>query len=930
MALNQATNITPSLSGAFSLGNGVADVSHDLEITWQVNGQSAMTAYQVTIYENDASSTQKYTTGKVVLDEPFYGKDALGNFVFFRFSVPAEDLAEAEIVNGGNYKLSIRQWWGETDAESITQSSAAAFITRKEPNFSINEIPAVVASRNYTFTANYSQEQGDALNCVRWQIAEADDKGNPIYDSQNIYTALLSCTYDGFFSGKNPLNKNYAIRCRIQTVSGVEADTGWVEFTVYYTASQITGLVKAKCLRGLGAVEISWPNITFIPGTASGAYEIKDGMLRLPEGSSVTWNSVNGEPMSFSPPFYTIWKGNISTVGEDEQDVFTVTQADAPSIVLYADRVRHKIGLKTTDGHEIGTPLDLPTIPEFVEVICILTPTQVYWRISFEKNGLYPAEAQYPAETLYPNPSEIETARKAESAGLYITYHRWDKRKKATVYHWKKYSVNVTHTDTNLGTTGTKLYSHILTPETLVLNSTPQIEVIDGEPKYDFSAGRQTVVQTDYTPVGSFCAANNDSIKTEIGGVGIYHSYYAKVLSISDNTIFGWVESSNANAEIHGIQTTRSRGTYIGVAESESASAYPQDGISGDYWYVYQDYEVLPREHIEYVRDTDMNAYPKNGVQGDYWYIYKGEEYERTAVRYEQSAIISAQLDGAQVSDYFGTMMGEPDDSVIREAWQEGTYRPAFTEHTQMLATFTATLEAGLAAESGATNIDGYIVYRQRGNKRLVRIGSFPLWTQSIIDFTIRNQQGPYKWSIYPKAGSEFATDAIESEEVNLCFWDWSLISCRETAESGYCIVDAVYRFKYNVGSSAMSNNNEPAVYKNFTAYPTVMSAPQNYKSGTLTGLIGVVTQEDGQVKYSDTIALRDAIMRLSVSRGRLFLRNRKGDLLEVRITGAISMETMDNAVSQAQTASITWTEVADAADVSLISFRVPGEEDEG
>ena len=97
------------------------------------------------------------------------------------------------------------------------------------------------------------------------------------------------------------------------------------------------------------------------------------------------------------------------------------------------------------------------------------------------------------------------------------------------------------------------------------------------------------------------------------------------------------------------------------------------------------------------------------------------------------------------------------------------------------------------------------------------------------------------------------------------------------------------------------------------------MIAPQNYQSGTLQSLIGVVN--DGE--YSDTIDLRDAIYNLSLTTNTLFLKNRKGDLLRIRPSVEISMETMDNTRAQALTVSFPWVEVGDASGVAV--YRTGG-----
>ena len=696
MALNQATNITPSLSGAFSLGNGVVDVSSGVDVMWQVNGQSAMTAYQVTIYQNNAESTELYTTEKVVLDEPFYGKDALGNFVFFGFTIPASALEEAEIVNGGNYKFSLRQWWGETDAESVLQSNAAAFITRAVPELRMNAIAVPVAARKYTFSASYSQEQGDALNWVRWQIALLNDIDNPIYDTQSIYTAILSCTYDGFFSGETAETPNYAVRCRIQTMNGVEADTGWVPFSVYYTTVPSSGFVTLQCDREKDAVAVSWPRISSIPGTANGEYRIVGGVLELTNGSSVRWNTINGAPMDFAPEWSVLWKG---TIYSGTGNVFSIFHGGRSLSLRYDPATK---ALRLYNG---TAPLGaIRSVESGSEITMILTPTVLYWRILHYEGQLYPSEVLYPSETLYPS---------------------------------------------------------------------------DGAPVLDtFSEGVR----------------------------------------------------------------------------------YPQGIISGVY------------------------------------------------------------LNGPQSTDYLEILSGFPTDDAIHAAWQKGEYSPVYTLETYFLAPFSAGLNAGLIAESG-DGIDGYTVYRQRGDERIVRVADVPVNVTQVYDYTIRNQRGPYQWSVYARSESSFVTDAIESPKISPCFWDWSLLDCE--AEGGYFRVKQVFRFRLNVETGAISNNNEPTLYKNFTPYPTVMRAPQNYKSGTLKGLIGGFGYaEDGNYVYSDTIALRDAIMALPVSSERLFLRSRKGDLLEIQIAGEITMETMDASAAQAQTANVPWAEVADASDVSLIAFE--------
>jgi hypothetical protein len=76
----------------------------------------------------------------------------------------------------------------------------------------------------------------------------------------------------------------------------------------------------------------------------------------------------------------------------------------------------------------------------------------------------------------------------------------------------------------------------------------------------------------------------------------------------------------------------------------------------------------------------------------------------------------------------------------------------------------------------------------------------------------------------------------------------------------------------------------------------------------------------NGLVEYRDDIDQRNALWKLSTTQNHLFLKSRKGDIMEIRIAGEISMSTMDNTPQQAITASVPWVQVADAYDKSLIT----------
>lgn len=258
MALNQPTNVIPSqLSG---LGNGTVDVTQGLNVSWQVNGASPMTAYQIAVFANDTASTQLYTTGKQTLSSPFYGTDQNGDIV--RFNAPqisASALSTANIVNGNAYKIIITQWWSSTS--SISQTSASPFLARSLPVLELDTLPVQISTRDYTFTATYTQAQGDDVAWVRWQIL--DSSQNTILDTGNVYTPILQTTYDGFFTGEN-----YRVSCTVQTQNGIEVTTNWKSFSVEYAVQSPSGQISICPLCEQNGIQITWDVPSYPSGTS--------------------------------------------------------------------------------------------------------------------------------------------------------------------------------------------------------------------------------------------------------------------------------------------------------------------------------------------------------------------------------------------------------------------------------------------------------------------------------------------------------------------------------------------------------------------------------------------------------------------------------------------------------------------------------------
>lgn len=309
MALYQPSNITPSTFAG--IGGGVVDATDNVSISWQVNGNSAMTGFSIAIYQNNASSTLVHTFTEASLSPAFYGTDANGNPVFYVYE-PGTTWSAAGLSNGNSYKLKITQNYGSSS--SVVQNSESVFITRAKPTLSISPSSGTLTSVAQTFTAAYAQAQGDSVSWVRWVLKDADEA--VLDDTGTIYTGVLSYTYSGFFTGNT-----YTLTCSVETSSGaVKSVTN--TYAVSYAEPEQTGGISLSCNPD-DSVSLSWMVGADIPGTPSAEDygSILNGVLHLAASRSIEWNEVNGESMAFSSPYCFAWRGKVSAANTVSETV---------------------------------------------------------------------------------------------------------------------------------------------------------------------------------------------------------------------------------------------------------------------------------------------------------------------------------------------------------------------------------------------------------------------------------------------------------------------------------------------------------------------------------------------------------------------------------------------------------------------------------
>lgn len=331
--LFQPSNISPSTFSG--IGASVVDVLQGLTVSWQVNGDTPMLAYQITILQNDSTSTFMYSTGKITLSTPFQTHDKNGAPQFFSTQISAATLSSCGIVNGyaNGYKTVIKQWWGDTDADSVEQSSASVFFTKATPTLSIDTISA--NSISTTITATYSQAQGDSVSTVEWIFAVAGSESSPIEQTGAITTQILSFDANGLMSGTT-----YSIRCNVVTSSGFLV-SDYKTFSVSYSVtSENINFIIGK-INGSNGVYVSWGPMSGNGITTYDVYRKEDGVPYLKRVASVI--STTTEVVDYSvasnqtASYVIIGKNGTTPVSMAESQSITPVFWDYSILLCYSD-----------------------------------------------------------------------------------------------------------------------------------------------------------------------------------------------------------------------------------------------------------------------------------------------------------------------------------------------------------------------------------------------------------------------------------------------------------------------------------------------------------------------------------------------------------------------------------------------------------------
>lgn len=225
--LYEPTNIIPS---TMTQTGTVAATTDNVNIQWQVNGNSAMTMFQIDVMQNNADSTFVYSTGIVTENPtvaqgyslPFFGKDRFGDYVQFVYQ-PNQTWAAWSgnaISDGNSYKFRITQFFQENGTACkvpITSNLSAGttyyFLysengTTKYVSFTVANAAYFVSGNTIYFTFSHnagwvatSGTHSRAITDITFSVSETQPSGTQLSGAEAVSSG--DTFYNQFFTAQN-------------------------------------------------------------------------------------------------------------------------------------------------------------------------------------------------------------------------------------------------------------------------------------------------------------------------------------------------------------------------------------------------------------------------------------------------------------------------------------------------------------------------------------------------------------------------------------------------------------------------------------------------------------------------------------------------------------------------------------------------------
>lgn len=970
--LLQPSNITPSTFA----GEGYATVAvaDPVRITWQVNGNTPMTGFQITIYENSVGSFSPIWNSVLIsTGAPFYGTDEKGNPVFFTYAPENTAWEDLGLADGQEYKIDITQYWGgETDtAHSVSQYAENVFFTRTKPTLSLNIANnATISSVTKTFLGTYSQAQNDSISSVRWVLSYLENGASVVVkDTGEINTGMVSYSADGLLNGFS-----YNISCTVITSSGVSV-TASADFSVEYGQQDVPGLKIDGTWLPDEALLLEWSNLETQAANQSGsAVSVSENSLVLGENSSVSWDSSAGKPLNmtldendsiylravgtkplkqtarntidrgicaaFSP------SGNLLTVGDSSSTkVYSVSEQGelteeaslsiSPYALSFSQDGKYLLAVGGFAGYislysVSGTTITLvqngvAEISAAPNCCCSFDPSRFFvggngagYSISASDSGL----------------TVLDSLTTGSANILSCTYGR-----NALVFGTTDY----------LGKTSFDSGGKFTAPSA-IYTGTAYNSVKFSADGYLFckrvSNGAIDLFDQSYSSVASYALSASSFALVPSALVGNY-SYILvsasnsegkpiiRVYAQSGAVLTLATESTEADSFVHLEEGPN--GLVCGVGAVSSAVYAVFTGIqlfltilpgspglsvrqNGFYFEVLNNGLLIRKVRNAYNAAEVLCTIPEkvSGSKGLFWFFDPDGSWLGFALfesNYGQAftlpSITKITLEGQSTIRYL--MIGSPSANLIY-----GEY-PSSDENTKFITEFSA---GSVNAKIRLIGAEPAALYRLSEKNPVLSPVSLPSFISSgrIKDYGLKSAR-MYSYNLFFKeAGSENQTYTLPVVSSSFCrqFRAYTLLEATEDPDYPTVFhVLNVWRFGCSLSVGQISNNNQPSYLENFTRYPLRQPSRQSPKSGTLTALLGTVSAKG----YRDTAEQMERLFEASHSLNSFFLKDMKGNLYRVSISAPIVQEVNIKTKEEQVTVSIPWKEIGSTEGLDLIQL---------
>ena len=261
----------------------------------------------------------------------------------------------------------------------------------------------------------------------------------------------------------------------------------------------------------------------------------------------------------------------------------------------------------------------------------------------------------------------------------------------------------------------------------------------------------------------------------------------------------------------------------------------------------------------------------------------------------------------------------EESSSTNANIFNTTKYVPVLNNYSRFLVTFddATTTSGGVADVALGYN---FSIYREvKDTNQLVYVARLGEGELLMTDYGVTNNK-TYKYYIF-KEDESAISEAVISNDVSTCWWDWSLIDViPSTSEKGlYYTTGDIWKFNLNISSAAKTQTLNNTTYNNLTRFPKVSSGKLNYSTGSLTCLLGNVQKTTSSlVEYVEPNTMLDEWNKFCADGNIKLLKDRKGNAMLVMVTGT-SSQTDDVTREQTNTITFSWVEVENIDNITII-----------